>query len=70
MKDNFSTGNDPATDLRGTGMLALAQLLFFLRDQKTKDLARDVYKLSLHPIQVSFKMLTGLSLIFHVNLMN
>ncbi|XP_059155461.1 ELMO domain-containing protein 3-like [Physella acuta] len=44
-------GNDPATDLRGTGMLALAQLLFFLRDQRTKDLARDVYKLSLHPTQ-------------------
>ncbi|GFS05604.1 ELMO domain-containing protein 3-like [Elysia marginata] len=44
-------GRDPATDLRGAGMLALLHLLFFLRDPGTKDLARDVYKLSLHPTQ-------------------
>ncbi|KAK3726259.1 hypothetical protein RRG08_008640 [Elysia crispata] len=44
-------GRDPATDLRGAGMLALLHLLFFLRDPSTRDLARDVYKLSLHPTQ-------------------
>ncbi|GFO30650.1 Elmo domain-containing protein 3-like [Plakobranchus ocellatus] len=44
-------GKDPATDLRGAGMLALLHLLYFLRDPSTKDLARDVYKLSLHPTQ-------------------
>ncbi|XP_012936454.1 uncharacterized protein LOC101848738 isoform X2 [Aplysia californica] len=44
-------GRDPATDLRGTGMLALLHILFFLRDASTKQLSRDVYKLSLHPTQ-------------------
>ncbi|BFY97385.1 hypothetical protein BsWGS_00425 [Bradybaena similaris] len=44
-------GKDPATDLRGTGMLALMHLLYFLQSPSTKDLARDVYKLSLHPTQ-------------------
>ncbi|CAG5125744.1 unnamed protein product [Candidula unifasciata] len=44
-------GKDPATDLRGTGMLSLLHLLHFLQSPSTKDLARDVYKLSLHPTQ-------------------
>ncbi|RUS77717.1 hypothetical protein EGW08_014529 [Elysia chlorotica] len=44
-------GRDPATDLRGAGMLALLHLLFFLRDPTTRELSRDVYKLSLHPTQ-------------------
>ncbi|KAH9513261.1 ELMO domain-containing protein 3 [Bulinus truncatus] len=44
-------GQDPATDLRGSGMLALLHILSFLRDSSTKELARDIYKLSLHPTQ-------------------
>ncbi|XP_067657550.1 uncharacterized protein [Haliotis asinina] len=44
-------GRDPSTDLRGVGMLGLLQLLYFLRNPKTAQLARDVYKLSLHPTQ-------------------
>ncbi|CAL1542498.1 unnamed protein product [Lymnaea stagnalis] len=44
-------GCDPATDLRGAGMLALLHILYFLRDPKTKELAREIYKLSLHPTQ-------------------
>ncbi|XP_046543427.1 LOW QUALITY PROTEIN: uncharacterized protein LOC124253659 [Haliotis rubra] len=44
-------GRDPSTDLRGVGMLGLLQLLYFLRNPKLLALARDVYKLSLHPTQ-------------------
>ncbi|XP_071090808.1 uncharacterized protein [Haliotis cracherodii] len=44
-------GRDPGTDVRGVGMLGLLQLLYFLRNPKTAQLARDVYKLSLHPTQ-------------------
>ncbi|KAL8616621.1 hypothetical protein ACOMHN_036653 [Nucella lapillus] len=44
-------GRDPATDLRGTGMLALVQLVSFLQDDSTAQIARDLYKLALHPTQ-------------------
>ncbi|KAI8774910.1 ELMO domain-containing protein 3 [Biomphalaria glabrata] len=44
-------GQDPATDLRGGGMLALLNILFLLRDSSTKELSREIYKLSLHPTQ-------------------
>lgn len=37
-------GDDPATDLRGVGMLGLLQLLFFVR--KYADLAKKIHKLS------------------------
>ena len=45
-------GNDPSTDLRGTGFLGLLQLLFFVCDPRTAPMARDVYRLSLHETQV------------------
>ncbi|XP_076466277.1 uncharacterized protein LOC143297725 isoform X2 [Babylonia areolata] len=44
-------GRDPSTDLRGTGMLGLVQLVNFLQEDATSQLARDLYKLSLHPTQ-------------------
>jgi len=45
------TGNDPATDLRGVGFLSLMQLLYFVTEPKTQQLAHSVYKLSLHHAQ-------------------
>ncbi|XP_050397519.1 uncharacterized protein LOC126815690 isoform X2 [Patella vulgata] len=44
-------GRDPSTDLRGVGVLGLVQLLYFLQHDKYGDIARDIYKLSLHPTQ-------------------
>uniref|UniRef100_A0A3B4BG81 ELMO domain-containing protein n=1 Tax=Periophthalmus magnuspinnatus TaxID=409849 RepID=A0A3B4BG81_9GOBI len=42
---------DPATDLRGTGFLGLMHSLYFVMDPEMLPLARDIYKLSLHPTQ-------------------
>ncbi|XP_076859347.1 ELMO domain-containing protein 3 [Brachyhypopomus gauderio] len=44
-------GADPATDLRGTGLLGLMHALYFLMDPETLPLARDIYKMSQHPVQ-------------------
>ncbi|XP_060068530.1 uncharacterized protein LOC132548665 [Ylistrum balloti] len=44
-------GNDPSTDLRGTGILGLLNLVNLLRNPKRQSLAQDIYKLSLHPTQ-------------------
>ncbi|ESO86310.1 hypothetical protein LOTGIDRAFT_176910, partial [Lottia gigantea] len=44
-------GSDPGTDLRGVGILGLVQLLYFLQHTKYGQIARDIYKLSLHPTQ-------------------
>lgn len=44
-------GADPGTDLRGTGMLGLMQMLFFLLDTQTLPLAHDIFKLSQHETQ-------------------
>ncbi|XP_061299379.1 ELMO domain-containing protein 3 isoform X1 [Pezoporus flaviventris] len=44
-------GTDPGTDLRGTGMLALMQLLFFVMDPQMLPLALDIFKLSQHETQ-------------------
>ncbi|XP_033757495.1 uncharacterized protein LOC117339891 [Pecten maximus] len=44
-------GNDPSTDLRGTGILGLLNLVHLLRNPKRQSLAQDIYKLSLHPTQ-------------------
>ncbi|CAC5360121.1 ELMOD [Mytilus coruscus] len=44
-------GNDPSTDLRGTGLLGLMNLIYLLRDPKCHMIAKDIYKLSLHPTQ-------------------
>lgn len=44
-------GTDPATDLRGTGFLGLMHSLYFVMDPEMLPLARDIYKLSLHPTQ-------------------
>lgn len=44
-------GTDPATDLRGTGFLALMHTLYLVMDPETLPLARDLYKLSQHPVQ-------------------
>ena len=49
----FLQGNDPATDLRGSGFLGLLQLLYILSNPVTLPLAKDMYKLSLHETQVS-----------------
>lgn len=48
------TGTDPATDLRGTGFLGLMHTLYFVMDPETLPLARDIYKLSQHPTQVTY----------------
>lgn len=45
-------GTDPATDLRGAGVLGLINLLHILKDGKKHQLASDIYRLSLHPTQV------------------
>jgi len=42
-------GDDPATDLRGVGMLGLLQLLFLVRSHT--DLAKKIHKLSRHAEQ-------------------
>lgn len=44
-------GTDPATDLRGTGFLGLMHSLYFVMDPEMLPLARDIYRLSLHPTQ-------------------
>lgn len=44
-------GNDPATDLRGGGLLGLMHILHLLTDQQTLALARDIYKLSMDETQ-------------------
>ncbi|XP_053407791.1 msx2-interacting protein-like [Mercenaria mercenaria] len=44
-------GTDPATDLRGAGILGLLNLLHILKDPKKYQLASDIYRLSLHPTQ-------------------
>ncbi|XP_062855599.1 ELMO domain-containing protein 3 [Trichomycterus rosablanca] len=44
-------GSDPATDLRGTGFLGLMHTLYLVMDPETLPLARDIYRLSQHPVQ-------------------
>ncbi|XP_071435165.1 ELMO domain-containing protein 3 [Pithys albifrons albifrons] len=44
-------GVDPGTDLRGTGMLGLMQILFFVLDSRTLPLAREIFQLSQHETQ-------------------
>ncbi|XP_010152540.1 PREDICTED: ELMO domain-containing protein 3, partial [Eurypyga helias] len=44
-------GADPGTDLRGTGMLGLMQVLHFVVDAQTLPLAREIFKLSQHETQ-------------------
>ncbi|XP_063997258.1 ELMO domain-containing protein 3 isoform X6 [Pogoniulus pusillus] len=39
-------GVDPGTDLRGTGMLGLMQILFFVMDSQMLPLAREIFRLS------------------------
>ncbi|NXT75924.1 ELMD3 protein, partial [Zapornia atra] len=46
-------GSDPSTDLRGAGMLALMQMLFFVMDSQTLPLAREIFHLSQHETQAS-----------------
>jgi len=44
-------GQDPASDLRGVGMLGALQILYLSSAQETKDsLAPDIYELSRHPV--------------------
>lgn len=50
------SGRDPATDLRGVGLLGLLHLVYLLRDAKRHVLASEIYKLSLHPTQVVYKL--------------
>ncbi|KAM6395631.1 LOW QUALITY PROTEIN: ELMO domain-containing protein 3 [Rhynochetos jubatus] len=44
-------GADPGTDLRGTGMLGLMQVLHFVMDAQTLPLAREIFRLSQHETQ-------------------
>ncbi|KAK1194522.1 ELMD3 protein, partial [Pygoscelis papua] len=44
-------GADPGTDLRGTGMLGLMQMLYFVMDSRTLPLAQEIFKLSQHETQ-------------------
>ncbi|KAM9266533.1 LOW QUALITY PROTEIN: ELMO domain-containing protein 3 [Morus bassanus] len=44
-------GADPGTDLRGTGMLGLMQMLHFVMDSQTLPLAQEIFKLSQHETQ-------------------
>ncbi|XP_050766236.1 ELMO domain-containing protein 3 isoform X2 [Gymnogyps californianus] len=44
-------GTDPGTDLRGTGMLGLMQILYFVTDSRTLPLAREIFQLSQHETQ-------------------
>ncbi|XP_067168519.1 ELMO domain-containing protein 3 isoform X4 [Apteryx mantelli] len=44
-------GADPGTDLRGTGMLGLMQMLYFVMDSQTLPLAHKIFKLSQHETQ-------------------
>ena len=42
-------GLDPATDLRGVGLLGLVQALYLVTNESTLPLARDLYLLSHDP---------------------
>ncbi|NXP74170.1 ELMD3 protein, partial [Ramphastos sulfuratus] len=44
-------GVDPGTDLRGTGMLGLMQILYLVMDSQMLPLARDIFRLSQHETQ-------------------
>ncbi|NXC49200.1 ELMD3 protein, partial [Penelope pileata] len=44
-------GVDPGTDLRGTGMLGLMQMLYFVMDSQTLPLALEIFRLSQHETQ-------------------
>uniref|UniRef100_A0A8C4RCB0 ELMO domain containing 3 n=1 Tax=Erpetoichthys calabaricus TaxID=27687 RepID=A0A8C4RCB0_ERPCA len=44
-------GTDPGTDLRGTGFLGLMNTLYLVMDPQMLPLAREIYKLSQHPVQ-------------------
>ncbi|XP_054167387.1 ELMO domain-containing protein 3-like [Oppia nitens] len=60
-------GTDPATDLRGVGLLGLYQLLYFILSPETSHLCKEIYKLSLDkrqhfPFAVMSLQITGISL--------
>lgn len=42
----FFQGVDPATDLRGVGLLGLVQALYLVANEETYPLAREIYLLS------------------------
>ncbi|NXF54901.1 ELMD3 protein, partial [Oceanites oceanicus] len=44
-------GADPGTDLRGTGMLGLMQILYFVMDSQMLPLAQEIFRLSQHETQ-------------------
>ncbi|POI31571.1 hypothetical protein CIB84_004678 [Bambusicola thoracicus] len=44
-------GADPGTDLRGTGMLGLMQMLYFVMDSQMLPLALEIFRLSQHETQ-------------------
>lgn len=76
---SYNVGTDPATDLRGGGMLSLMNLVSLLTNPRRKVIGLEAYKLSLHPTQVmllyiSFDLkvmmlfLVSLSTHFHASL--
>lgn len=44
-------GTDPATDLRGVGILGLYQILYFVLSKRTQKISQKIYKLSLDNYQ-------------------
>nr|XP_060643142.1 ELMO domain-containing protein 3 [Anolis sagrei ordinatus] len=44
-------GLDPGTDLRGTGLLGLMQILYFVMDSRILPVAREIFRLSHHETQ-------------------
>ncbi|KAK3738674.1 hypothetical protein QZH41_009122 [Actinostola sp. cb2023] len=51
MVETVQPGLDPATDLRGCGLLGLLNLLYLVTDDRLHSLALDIYKLSQHETQ-------------------
>ncbi|NXT92412.1 ELMD3 protein, partial [Anhinga rufa] len=60
-------GADPGTDLRGTGMLGLMQMLYFVMDSQMLPLAQEIFKLSQHETQARFFQLSLITLILLQN---
>ncbi|NXN75737.1 ELMD3 protein, partial [Himantopus himantopus] len=56
-------GADPGTDLRGTGMLGLMQILYFVMDSQTLPLAREIFQLSQHETQARVRVAITLVLL-------
>lgn len=59
-------GADPGTDLRGTGMLGLMQMLYFVMDSQTLPLAQEIFRLSQHETQARPSTYFACSLLWYL----